>query len=626
MPRTIDKYKTRSVLGISSDRLRSLTDWLTVEVEDTLSARKMLEAEWLECDKLYNAVPKARTREVPVEGAPNTEITIGAMACDDIYAQAIDLIFNTTPLVTCQPIPKAADDRDTVDRVKALQRFTNRMAMNELGIYEACKHGIADVVQRGTMAFYTPWVQRRKKTRTAQILNAHPITRPIPPEDWVIFENNKGLQETIGTGVRFYRSEGEMNDYARANSWNLDHVSSIGGKDWVRTRREILGRQLESVERKGKIYEMYDLFVLYDIDGDGIDEELYVAYNHTGRWVAYVGYSPFDWRPIETAVYQVRPHLPYGLGVMEMMRPYEDEMTDIHNYAVLNALLANARVWAGNDVAETMKIWPGKVIDLEAEGQFQGIAMADVHPSIWQLQIMVMQLANRRVGMSELSSPQQVPGRTPGITMLSALQQVNRRFTPAFNDMRNCVAGAIKQGLFRYQEQLLAGSQKAADHITSILGPEDGMKVISLLRDENFDEFTNVELTAASASTNREADRQNAVMLVNVLGQYYQRMIELTAIASNPQTPDTVREVAKKVAVAASEIIDRTIRTFDQIRDPATFVVDVDAELQSSAGAAQEQAMQQMIMQLVGSLTGAGGGNGQGLLPAPYGEQERSMA
>jgi len=234
-----------------------------------------------------------------------------------------------------------------------------------------------------------------------------------------------------------------------------------------------------------------------------------------------------------------------------------------------------------------------------------------------------MQLANRRVGMSELSSPQSVPGRTPGITMLSALQQVNRRFTPAFNDMRNCIGGSVRQGLYRYQERLLArGGEKIQDHITSILGAEDGMAVISLLRNENFDEWIDVQLTAASASVNREADRQNAIMLVNVLGQYYQRMIELTAIASNPQTPETVREVAKKVAVSASEIIDRTIRTFDQIRDPATFVIDINEELNASAGMAQEA----QLMQLMGALTGGEGGGEPPLqLPFSGGQQGRTM-
>ena len=77
----------------------------------------------------------------------------------------------------------------------------------------------------------------------------------------------------------------------------------------------------------------------------------------------------------------------------------------------------------------------------------------------------------------------------------------------------------------------------------------------------------------------KDGDRQNAMMLVNILAQYYQRTLELVAIAANPQTPPAVVEVAKKIADSAGEIIDRTIRTFDQIRDPSTFIIQVEEEI-----------------------------------------------
>jgi hypothetical protein len=602
MPRIIDKHQRRQILAVDSRRVSDLADWLTVEVEDALSSRKHLEAEWREGMRIYNGVPRSKIREVPVENAPNVEVTIGAIACDDIYAQAMDLIFSASPLVTCRPKPKGRDDDETVSKSKALQRLVNHIASTEAMVYPAVQHSLLDDVQLGTGVFYIPFVERLKKTKVASIKASHPIIRAVPPEDWIIFENNKSLQETIGTGLRFYRGEGELADIARKNRWNLEGVTPIGHTDWVRSRRYAVGRQYESFERRGKLYTIWDMYVLFDIDNDGIDEELYVAWNHEGRAVCYVGFAPTDWRPIETYVYQPRPHLPYGLGVLEMLRPYEHEITEIHNYQLLNALLANARVWRGRGVADTLKIWPGKVINLESEAdELEPLVMADVYPSLWQFQMMIQQLANRRVGVNELNAPQNMPNRTPGITAISMLQQVNRRFSPAFGDMRRAIADALKQCLYRYQERLLAGRNGVADHIYAILGANDGKLAIELLRDESFDEQIDVELTASSASVNREADRQNAVMLINTLGQYYQNMIQLTMLAANPQTPPEVREVAKKVSMASSELIDRTLRTFDQIRDPDSFTVDIEDQITSAAAGAPELAMQQLISQLSGT-------------------------
>ena len=73
--------------------------------------------------------------------------------------------------------------------------------------------------------------------------------------------------------------------------------------------------------------------------------------------------------------------------------------------------------------------------------------------------------------------------------------------------------------------------------------------------------------------TNKEADRQNAMMLIQILMGYYQRVLELVAIAADPQAPPEVKEVAIKIAEASGEVIDRTIRTFDSVRDPALLSV-----------------------------------------------------
>jgi hypothetical protein len=186
---------------------------------------------------------------------------------------------------------------------------------------------------------------------------------------------------------------------------------------------------------------------------------------------------------------------------------------------------------------------------------------------------------------------------------MSFLQQVNRRFTPAFDSIRNCIADAIRQALYRYREQLLRGGRAADNAMATIyntLGYEDGNLVIDLLKRDTFDESYEVELTAASASVNREADKQNAIMLTNILGQYYQRTLELIMLASNPQTPPEVASLARKIAASAGELIDRTIRTFEQVRDPSTFIIDVENELNSLETSNEEQQALGMLMSLIG--------------------------
>jgi hypothetical protein len=105
--------------------------------------------------------------------------------------------------------------------------------------------------------------------------------------------------------------------------------------------------------------------------------------------------------------------------------------------------------------------------------------------------------------------------------------------------------------------------------------------ILEIYRDKNFDEGMSMELTATSQRQQREIERQHLIQLGTILIQYYERIIQLGSITSNPQTPAEIREIAKKVAQAAGEWVERITRTFDQIRDPKAFIVEMEEDINS---------------------------------------------
>lgn len=605
MPKFLERHKTKQVLGISDQKMHDLAEWLYIEIEDALAFRKRFEIVLRECLKMYEGVPRVASRDIPIENAPNIEVTIGAIASDTIYAQAIDLIFNTSPLITVRAKPKQKNDDEANDQAKALQRFANHIANSpEAGLRAAVEASVLDDVQLGTGSIYIPWVEKVKKTKTAKVLSAGPRFRAMPIEDVIVPAGSySDVNDLPFLGLVFYYTLHEVNALAKKNRWNTDGIRPMEAKTQIRSTREMLAKHSEPSNRRAEVYQLTNVYCNFDIDGDGLDEELLVIWNHQSRKVVYIGFPAEDCKPLEVMRYQLRAHIFYGLGVLQMMMPYEEKITDIHNYATLNILLANSRMWVGSEgLPETMKIWPGKYVQTaNPREDLIPLQMADVYSSIWQDQMVTMQLANQRVGISDVSRGSDIPSRTPGITAMTFLQQVNKRFVPAFDSIRGCIARSISQALYRYQERLLSGDSKAEASILNVLGYEDGLSVVRLLRNENFDEHIDVELTAASTAANREADRQSSIMLMNILGQYYQRTIELISIASNPETPPEVAAVARKISNASSEIIDRTIRTFDQVRDPGLFVVEVEEELNNIEQTSQQQQGLMQLMQLLGA-------------------------
>lgn len=614
MAKIVEFKKTKERFTPTQQQLDDVAAFLSIEIEDAFSSRHALEATWRENLRQYEGQPNGEVQNFPIENAPNVEVTLGAIASDSIYAQAVDLIYSVRPLVTVRGVPKKKGDLETSANVKALQRWINWMSENESNIRTTGDEAILDDVMLGTGVFYVPWVKKIKKTRISKVVSQGPRIRTLPLEDFLVpGGTNSELDELPWVGLRFWKTEQEITQDAKVNKWDLgednNNIAPAGAKDWVRNRREMLGRHVEGVQRKGNLYEIFDVYLHFDIDGDGINEDLYAVFDRTSQKVLKLSYCPYDRRPVEAFVYQRRAHMFYGLGVLQMMGPYQEELTDLHNYQILNVLLANCRFWIGKEgrIPSNMKLYPNKVITtMEPREDLIAEQMGEVYPSLNIVQQQIVQLAERRVGVNELTPrPSATLGtRTPGITAMSMLQQVNKRFTPAFSGIRDGFAAALRQCLYRYQEQLLSGNLEVAAHIRRVLGLEDGSRVINILKQDSFDEHMSMELTASDASVNKEADRQNALMLSNLLSQYYEKTLNLVTIAVNPQTPPEVKAVAKRVAESASEIIDRTIRTFDQIRDPALFIIDVNDEMDAGAAGAPQNALQQLI----GSMGAEGGG------------------
>jgi hypothetical protein len=610
MAKFYDKHKVAQNLKLEDEHTESaFASWIDSMLNDAKSGCYALHESWKRQLAMYEGVPKKVTRDVPIENAPNIEVTIGAIAADTINAQAIDLIEGTKPFATVRPKPKDKDAKEIVNAAAGLQTFVNHLSvLPDVDYLPALETSIMDDIQLGTGMLYVPWVENVLKTKTARILSRGPRVRSIAPEDIIVPPGVRGQIDDMSIfGFQFYYTQQELNRLAKMNRVNIEGFQPMGYRNTVRDRREQLGRHPEGTMTRGEIYDVQLLFIYYDIDGDGFEEDLMVIYNHSGASIGLCTYNPMDRRPATHMVYQLRPHMFFGLGVLGMLDPFEEKLSDLHNYATLNTILANSRVWVGDASAPSkLKIWPGRVITKLADAQksLQALTMADVYSSIYQDQMAVMQFANNRVGLNDVVSPGNVPNRTPAHTTMSMLQQVNRRFTPAFNSMRNCAASALTQCLYRYQERIMAGDDHAIADIYKVLGYDSGSLVLDILQNEDFGEFVDVELTAASASTNREADQQNSVMLTNLLGQYYQRTLELAALSANPQTPPQVREVAIKIAEAAGIAIERTMRTFDQVRDPQTFVIDVENELKQLGQ--DVPVAQEVLMQLVGGLAQQG--------------------
>lgn len=590
----------------------ALGSWINSEIEDALSSRYGQERQWQRALVDYEGIPEEPYRDDPVVDMPNIVVTIGAIASDSIFAQVLDLIYSANPVLTARP---TKGDPENVADAKVLQTFIDRVTMIESDLRDASEDAILDDVQLGTGVYYIPWVEHVVKHRDTKIISKGPKIVALPVEDLVVPGGSpSNIQKARWVAARFWKTQHELETLAEQLGWDIEGFSPCGARDSIKQVRERLGHTTEDSHSLMDLYEIYDLYCEYDIDGDGICENLYVVWDKTSQRVGYIQYNPFSKRPFEVMVYQRRAHLFYGKGVLEMVRDFQKEVTEIHNWRNLNMMIANARVWKARtgSVSENLKIWPNRIIEMDNPDDLQPEQMGDIYPSSGEAEALTLSLAERRLGVNDLTQPRPsavLGSRTPGITALSLLQQYSKRFTHTFDNVRIGTARAAQQSIQRYAERVQVGDPEVLGYLREIFVPKDAERLINLLSNPGFERMVPVETTASSASINKEADKQSALQVVQILAQYYERLIQLKMMVANPMMPPELKDVAQKIVAASAEVIDRLLRTFDFVRDPERFVIEVEEGIDAAVGGLDEQG----VLGVQGLLELLGGGAAQGV-------------
>lgn len=606
-----------------------LVEYLVSELEAGYSARRPQDMAWMEGMRQYAGIPRTPVRNQPIPNAPNIEFPLGAIISDSLYAQATDTLFNASPILTVRE-----NDKQWTEHAKDMQKFVNWMAANEIGLRFAVDTAAQDDIQHGTGVLYCPYVTEERTTGRHEVLYSSPRLFPIAPQDFLVPGGSRGdHQQDPWMSLRFWYTPGEFEAVAKAQGWNTTHSKPTSNVDPTRAYYEHINRTASNVGQT-QLFEAENVWAYFDYFGDGVDRDLMVAFDRDSKAILKLTYNTYDTRPVETMRYQVRPHLFWGLGVMEMVQPFQQTASDILNHYLLNMMLVNGRLFIQRHgtVDDFTKVWPNRIVGADSPDDIKELKLTDVYPSALMGLQQVVQAAERRVGVSGdfaggASTPRLLGTRTPGITAMTAMQQVNRRFAPAFDGVRLNSAAAVRQCLWRYAEKVRAGGKEAATvskRLEQLIGPIGAARVIELFRQDDFERCIAVEFTAVSASTNREADRQDAMLRMQTQGAYFGQIQQALQVMLTPGIPPLAHSVMSKVLDAANVSMEQYLRTFDQVRNVETMLVDIKPEIEEAgAGAADMMAEGMAAQQIMGQVMGALGG---GVPPGMEGEAGPAVA
>lgn len=605
------------------------------ELIEAQGARVGIDRQFREWLSQYRTPARQATRQFPYEGASGYSLPLTAIDVDVLYARFMQTIHAPENLWTTE----ALNER-WLDAAKPLQDFLTVLDTRLLRMFDVNKRVFLETVKLGTGIYKTGWKYERrpvwtydtagKRVRAERIVSAPFVDHVrltdfvMPAYAYAIEPDAQGgapwVAERLRISVARLRSMAQATDPALPNL-SKDAVDTIARYvEMDKPPLDVKIQELDFANKRGGPSSTTKL------DGDDFDRDRergtpggasYQRPKEVELWEIHArfptrdGHSEDDievWyhqptRRIVRAIYQRYAHgaRPYnairyfpgdgffGIGVCEQKEMFQTLSSDLMNFTLDNVLLANSRMIvakSGAHISPGEPVYPYKVwmTDDDVRKDFGVFPMADIYPSLPIMQQFVHQMGEKRtsIGDVQLGQLQSLPGRTPATTMMSLLQEGNRRPDFTIRDMRSEGLSVVGTRILELCQQFISSpvdyeGRKWLQMTVDMLGMPEGLAAAEKLRTplEPVSLGLGVSLTATSASSNKEVERQGQLALLQLAGQVTPQFLQLVQIAVQAQgTP--LGEVALNSARGLQELYKRTLETYD-VRNVESILPLVDA-------------------------------------------------
>lgn len=648
-------------------RESQFVEYIGSELQDGIAARDPLLQQWLRWLQQYAAPAEQGQKNFPYEGAANYVLPLTATDVDQLFAKFLQTVHAPEDLWTVSPM-----NERWVDTAKPLQDLLTWLDRNLLKMFNVNQRVILEMTKLGTAIYKTGWDYQRYPTLAydgagrvvkAEKIRGLPFVDHVRLSDFVIPAYSYAIQPDAQGGApwtaeRHRKSPSQFRRWANNSSPFLPPVDpdvrdlvikfeESGATDYdeyVRQQeREVSGAKLPTSESQAwdksssqmtgqtgsagtkqiRDIEFWEIHVRYGTKSENSEEDIVVWYHQPTRKILRAILNPYahGQRPYDVVRYFPGEGF-YGIGVCQQKEVFQSMASDLFNFNWDNVLLANSRMVvakSGSNIAPGEPFYPNKVwiVDDDVSKSFGVFPMADIYQSLPLLQSSVQALGERRTGISDiqLGNIQELPGRTPATTMLSLLQEGNRRPDLTIKGLRYDGLSTVGLRIIQLLQQYASAPAKGGPDVggTALLqlavqtlgmpeGPEVAQKLLMPMEDAALG--IGVSITATSGSANKEVERQGFTALLQLASGLYPQFLQAVSIAAQmPGTP--VADVALNSAKGLAELFQRLLEQYD-VRNPE----EVIPFTQQTIDAAQQAGAQSAF----GAGPGPTGGN-----PGPNG-------
>lgn len=580
-----------AILSIPENRRKELISWLDKWLDSMISEHDRKKQQWVEEERAYRAQPEALTNG-PYENSCNEVVPAIAMAVDPIQARLSTGIFKADPVFRLKPLRKSY-----VDQLRSLEKWIDYYQKYKLKLRQVLTPRLFEFAKHGTMVLKTIYDRDTKRVRTYdnawQVIEkdvttfAGPRVIGVPIQNFLFPAQYQYLQDCPIVAERIYVTEGDLlqQQYAKKLT-NVDKIKTQTGQhvDTLNEEQQASANHHEGIAQQDHhIPDIFEVWCDYDLDGDGITESLAIIYHKPTQTFLQLRYNWYfhQRKPYTVIPYTVTSGSIYGLGIAEMMLPFQHQLTTWHRISTDNAYLANIRMFITkkeSGIENRPKLYGGRIFRVDdPKSDFIPFAAADIYPSTTNQQMNLFGMAEKRTGISDYMTGRESPiigSRATATSTLALIQEGTRRVEEVMENLRaglseviqNCIAIWIQYGLDGLDD-LVFEDDDIAEDVKSFFNKVSAENVAGALA---------IDLSATDAANNKTAQQQIQLAVIQVMMQYLEKLVQVAQLAyqAQMQAPE-LAAIYKEVISSARNMFMDLLQKYD-VPNPDAYLPDLE--------------------------------------------------
>src|SRR5262245_28063552 len=579
-------------VDLTDDQKADLSSELIEKFRLAQTARaQQIDEKAVRWEKNYDGIPAQQVRTVPFNRASNFMPQLSRMHADILGARLLGFLFATKPFWVIRSLLKDDIQHELLD---ALGEGLNYIWDVEQNGFETADQIINRSLQTGTLILKRIWSDETRSYLRGDAFEEQRISEleydPVPFEDFGPFRLT--ARYTQRAEILFHRirlTERSVNDRKKDGRWNGDAADLLMRDSTISPTEDARAQSSGINLTKDVDYPFSVIECWLDYDIGGRRRPIVVVLNPQVMGAdailrAYYNFMPYGERPFVDFVPMPRKGSMFGYSVPEVLEQDQEEAAQIHNFRRDANVIANTPTWKKKryaDVPNPATDWyPGAIIELDEMDDLEMLSSQINYNSMIDEEQFVMSNAERKIGISPSMQgfgQGQAAGKrgiyATGAT-LALLSEGNRRFDIYLMRLRypfHRIGRLTVQSYNQFAPSYFDKFGPKGNAIKSAFGLVD--REGKLLFDPS----------AATASTNREVDRQNLLQMANILAQYYGQIIQLSQMVMAIPPDHPARMVILQVLDSAKDLANRILFAFDQ-GDRRRLVPDIRGLLENQPG------------------------------------------